>query len=157
MNATPPANNGRGTGWVAVQFVLMFLLLAAGPLWRGHWQEAWIWIPGGALLLLGAWTGIRGTRDLGAQRTPLPRPKDGGQLVTTGIYAHVRHPLYLSVISLGFAWALLWRSAPALALAVLQVAFFDLKARCEERWLREQFPDYDAYARRVKRFVPRLY
>lgn len=157
MNATPPANTERGTGWVAVQFALMFLLLAAGPFCRGQWAGVGTWIPGGGLLLLGAWTGMRGSRDLGAQRTPLPRPKDDGQLVTTGIYAHVRHPLYLSVIALGFAWALLWRSAPALAMAVLQVPFFDLKARCEERWLRKQFPDYDAYARRVKRFIPRLY
>jgi protein-S-isoprenylcysteine O-methyltransferase Ste14 len=35
--------------------------------------------------------------------------------------------------------------------------FFDLKARREERWLRERFADYDDYARRVKRFIPGFY
>ena len=155
MNSTP--HQIRGTGWVVVQFALMLAILAAGPLWRAQWSGGWTWVMGGALLLLGAWAGLRGDRDLGAQRTPFLQPKDDGQLITTGIYARVRHPLYLSVIALGFAWALLWRSGPALALAMLQLPFFDLKARREERWLRERYAGYDDYARRVKRFIPGLY
>ena len=115
-------------------------------------------LAGGALFIaLSALTGLLGKRDLGANRTPFPRPKDDARLVTTGIYARVRHPLYLSVICLGFGWALLWRSWPALALAAVQILFFDAKARREERWLSTQFPDYTAYARRVKRFIPSLY
>ena len=106
-------------------------------------------LAGSVLLLVGGWAGLRGNSDLGAQRTPFPRPKDESQLITTGLYARVRQPLYLSVIALGFAWALLWRSAPALGLALLQVPFFDLKARREERWLRERHAGYDDYARRV--------
>ena len=150
---TPSSKVGRGTDWVVAQSALMFATLAAGPLWRAQWPGAWTWPLGGALLVVGAWTGVRGVRDLGMQRTPFPRPKDDGQLVTTGIYARVRHPLYLSVIVLGLAWAVLWRSVPALVLAAVQVPFFDLKARCEERWLRGLFAGYDDYARRVKRFV----
>ena len=157
VNSTPPTNAERGTGWVVVQFALMFALLAAGPLWPAQWLAGWTWTLGGALLLLGAWAGLRGNRDLGGQRTPFPRPQADGQLITTGIYARVRHPLYLSVIALGFAWALLWRSGPALAVAALQVPFFDLKARREERWLRQCFAGYDDYSRRVKRFIPGFY
>jgi protein-S-isoprenylcysteine O-methyltransferase Ste14 len=112
----------------------MLAIFAAGPLWRAQWSGWWTWAMGGALLLPGAWAGLRGSRELGAQRTPFPQPRDDGQLITTGIYARVRHPLYISVIALGFAWALLWRSEPALALAALQMPFFDLKARREERW-----------------------
>ena len=33
----------------------------------------------------------------------------------------------------------------------------DAKARVEERWLSGQYPEYDAYARRVRRFLPWLY
>ena len=157
VNSTPPTNAEHGTGWVVVQFALMFAILAAGPLWRAQWSGWWTWAMGGALLLPGAWAGLRGSRDLGAQRTPFPQPKDDGQLITTGIYARVRHPLYLSVIALGFAWALLWRSGPALALAVLQMPFFDRKARREERSLRERHASYDDYARCVKRFIPGFY
>jgi protein-S-isoprenylcysteine O-methyltransferase Ste14 len=153
---TEPAG-ARGSSWVVVQFILMFALLAAGPLWRAQWNSSAGMAVGGALLLLSAWLGLRGKRDLGTHRTPFPRPKDDAQLVTSGLYAHVRHPLYAAVIALGFAWALLWQSWPALAIATLQVLFFDAKARREERWLRERFPDYDRYRRRVKRFIPGVY
>lgn len=156
MNTTPLENN-RGTSWVVAQFSLMFTVLVVGPLWRAQWSGWWNWALGGGLLLLGAWAGVRGARDLGRHRTPFPRPKEDGQLVTTGIYALMRHPLYLAVMALGFAWALLWASGPALLLACLQVPFFDAKARREERWLRERYPGYEDYARRVKRFVPGLY
>jgi protein-S-isoprenylcysteine O-methyltransferase Ste14 len=157
MRSPSSHSQKRGTGWVVVQFALMAAILAAAPLRQGDWSGWWSWALGGVLLGLGAWVGVRGGRDLGDQRRPFPRPKDGGRLVTTGIYGRVRHPLYLSVILLGFAWALLWRSGPALAPACLQVLFLDAKARREERWLRDQFAEYAAYARRVKRFIPGLY
>ena len=157
MTANPNFTGSRGIAWVVVQFALMFALLAAAPLWRGQWSGDWTWVPGVVFLMVGAWAGIRGERDLGKHRTPFPRPKGDGELITTGVYARVRHPLYLAVIALGFAWAVLWRSWPALALGMAQVPFFDAKARREERWLRERFADYAAYARRVKRFIPGIY
>lgn len=156
MSAAQPKSD-RGTGWVVAQFSLMFAVLVAGPLWRAQWSGWWSWALGGGLLLLGAWAGVRGERDLGRHRTPFPRPKDDGQLVTTGIYARMRHPLYLAVIALGFAWALFWSSTPALVTAILQVPFFDAKARREERWLRERFSGYEDYQRRAARFIPGLY
>jgi protein-S-isoprenylcysteine O-methyltransferase Ste14 len=148
---------GRGGTWVVAQFALMIAGMAAGPIWREQWHGWPAFAAGIVLLLLGVWLGMRGKRDLGLNRTPFPQPKQDGQLITTGIYARLRHPLYASVIALGFAWALLWRSWPALGLAVAQVLFFDAKARREERWLRERFPDYTAYTRGVKRFIPGLH
>ena len=41
----------------------------------------------------------------------------------------------------------------ALALAPL----LDAKARREERWLRQQFPEYSVYEQQVRRFVPWLF
>ena len=142
MTPTSSTHAGRGTGWVVVQFALMAALLMAGPVYRATWSGGWTWPLAGALLAIGAWAGILGKRDLGAQRTPYVAPKDDGCLVTTGIYARVRHPLYLGVITLGFSWALLWRSGPALALAALQIPFLDLKARREEHCLRERYAGY---------------
>lgn len=147
----------RGGIWVVAQFALMFAGLAAGPIWRASWNGWPTFAAGIFLLLVGAWLGLRGQHDLGAHRTPFPQPKEDGRLIMAGIYARLRHPLYASVIALGFAWALLWRSWPALGLAMVQILFFDAKARREERWLRERFSDYAAYAQRVKRFIPGLY
>ena len=134
---------------VAAQFAMMLALLVAGPLWHGQCPGKAALAIGGALVLAGAWLGIAGVRVLGMNRTPFPEPKPGSQLITTGIYARVRHPLYASVIALGFGWAMLWSSGPALALAAAQVVFFYGKARFEERLLRERFAEYADYTRRV--------
>jgi protein-S-isoprenylcysteine O-methyltransferase Ste14 len=55
-----------------------------------------------------------------------------------------------------FGWALIWQSGSSLLAALALVPFFHAKARREERWLREMFPGYTDYARRVPRFVPRF-
>ncbi len=157
MKTDDDDSSARGSGWVATQFALAAAGLSAGPLWHSQWTGAASFAGGVLFIALSALTGLLGKRDLGANRTPFPRPKDDARLVTSGIYARVRHPLYLSVICLGFGWALLWRSWPALALAAAQIPFFDAKARREERWLSAQFSDFAAYARRVKRFIPGVY
>jgi len=48
-------------------------------------------------------------------------------------------------------------SVIALIVAVIYVPFYDLKSRREEAWLREQYPQYPAYAARTKRFIPYVY
>jgi protein-S-isoprenylcysteine O-methyltransferase Ste14 len=58
------------------------------------------------LLGYAAWMGLGGVRSLGGNLTPLPAPREGGELVATGIFARVRHPLYASVMAMGFGWAL---------------------------------------------------
>jgi protein-S-isoprenylcysteine O-methyltransferase Ste14 len=61
------------------------------------------------------------------------------------------------LIALSFGWAYLWDSGRGVALALIQAVLLDIKARREERWLREKFPDYDEYAVKVRRLIPWLY
>jgi protein-S-isoprenylcysteine O-methyltransferase Ste14 len=46
---------------------------------------------------------------------------------------------------------------PGVALALLQAVLLYAKARREERWLREEFPDYNRYAAKVSRLIPGIY
>lgn len=146
--------------WVALQSVLLLALVVAGPWFRLAEAEGFnlgVFIVSGGLFLIGAVLGVLGVRHLGRNRTPYPQPLAEARLVTTGVYAWVRHPLYASLIYAGLGWAGIWHSTPALVIAVINVVFFDAKARCEERWLRAKFPEYAEYVRRVKRFLPRVY
>ena len=152
-----PGFRQRGGGWVLIQFILLFAILGLGPWQRSGWENGFTLALGLTLLSVSALTGLTGVRDLGGNRTAFPQPNDNAPLITTGIYGWMRHPLYVSVMAFSFAWALLWASTAALAAAVASAIFLDLKARHEERLLREKFPDYDTYARRVKRFVPGIY
>jgi protein-S-isoprenylcysteine O-methyltransferase Ste14 len=94
---------------------------------------------------------------LGVAWTALPRPVAGGQLATRGLYGVVRNPIYDAVILLGVGGSFATGSVVGLVLSVVLAAFFDLKVRREEAWLRERYAGYDDYAHRVKRFIPAIY
>jgi protein-S-isoprenylcysteine O-methyltransferase Ste14 len=147
----------RGGLWVLSQGVLLSVAIVGGILWRNQWPSLLITLCGAGLLLLGAGCGVAGLITLGRNLTPFPKPSARAALVTTGIYRLIRHPLYTAVFCGSVGWALVWRSWPALLAALALAPFFDAKARREEGWLRQQFPEYAGYERRVRRFVPWLY
>lgn len=135
----------------------MLATLTAAPVWPGDWRGWATTLAAVLLTAIGAVFGISGVAVLRGNRTTFPEPRPTGRLVRSGIYGIVRHPLYVSVISLSLAWALWWRSTPGLALALAGTLFLDAKARHEEKRLRQRFPDYRDYARGVKRLIPWLY
>ncbi len=78
-------------------------------------------------------------------------------LATTGPYAYTRNPLYLGSLLIGIGFAVAARSW--WVGAVLVVMFFAIYVpviRGEEKFLREKFPEFDEYAQRVPRMLPRL-
>ena len=147
----------RGGLWVLGQGLLLCVVVGGGILCRDQWHRFALTIGGVSFLVIGAVCGVAGTVSLGRNLTPFPRPSTGASLVQTGIYGLIRHPLYTAVFSGSVGWALVWRSWPALAAALALAPLFDAKARREERWLREQFPEYATYERRVRRFIPWVY
>ena len=96
-------------------------------------------------------------RELGASLTALPRPREGAVLVESGVYAHVRHPIYASLILGCLGWGAATRSLPSVVAALLLTLFLDAKARREERWLAERYPSFAAYRTRTRRFLPGIY
>lgn len=154
---TPHIAVGGRTAWVFWQMLLLAALAILAPWMRGRWPPALSFGLGAVFMLYAAWTGLSGVRHLGRNRTPLPEPRAGGELVTTGIYALLRHPLNAGMMSMGFGWALLWSSAAGLALALALTLFLHAKTRLEERLLRARFAGYADYARRVPRYLPRSF
>ena len=147
----------RGGLWVVGQSVLLCAVLAGGILGRNQWQNLTLTLGGAFLLLIAAGCGWAGAVSLGRNLTPFPKPSASSTLVQTGIYGLIRHPLYTAVFCGSLGWALVWRSWPALLAALALAPLFDAKARWEERWLRQQFPEYSSYEQRVRRFVPWFY
>ena len=154
-----PSLGPRGEGWVLIQGVLLVVVAAAGwslgPDWSGPLRLAGI-VVGIVLIMGGIVLAIRGVVDLGGAMTPLPRPREGAELVETGAYALVRHPIYGGLILAAFGWAIVQASIVAVALAVALAAFFRLKSAREEAWLEQRFPTYVAYRARTRRLIPWL-
>jgi protein-S-isoprenylcysteine O-methyltransferase Ste14 len=147
----------RGGWWVFGQSVLMTAAVGAGVGWHDQWHSVIVFGIGMGLLVAAGVVGVLGVIHLGKNRTAYPRPLANSKLVQTGVYGLMRHPLYTSVVVATLGWGLVWASGPSVILAVALGVYFDAKARSEERWLRERFPAYADYARRVKRFIPGLY
>lgn len=83
--------------------------------------------------------------------------KKNAELTVTGPYAHTRNPLYLGSMLIAFGFALAARSIwIAVVLAALFLALYLPVIRSEEQYLRSVFPDFDSYAARVPRLLPRL-
>jgi protein-S-isoprenylcysteine O-methyltransferase Ste14 len=147
----------RGGGWVIGQFLFLVPIVHLGVMGLQQPAIPLLRVCGLVFLGISALCGISGTIALGRHLTPFPKPVAQGRLVRRGIYALMRHPLYTAVMSATAGWSLFCQSWPALAVSGVLAVFLDAKARREERWLREQFPEYADYQRRVRRFIPWIY
>ena len=147
----------RGGLWVIIQAVILAIVVVMAPLCGAYWHAPFLRILGLMLAVGASALGIKGTVDLGRNLTPFPKPGESTRLVQQGIYRYLRHPLYAAVFCGALGWAMLWQSWVALIAALALGPFFDAKARREERWLRQQFPEYAIYEQRVRRFIPLIY
>jgi len=128
----------------------------SGPLFQLVFPPTWTlyWI-GTGLLVAGLAFSIWARVTLGRNWSGVVTVKENHELVQTGPYRLVRHPIYtgLLVALLGSAVAQdRWSSL--LAVALIFVSFW-IKLLREEAWMRETFgTKYDAYCERTRRLVP---
>jgi protein-S-isoprenylcysteine O-methyltransferase Ste14 len=108
-------------------------------------------------IVVGIAIALAGGVRLGRNLTPLPTPTSTAVLRSDGIYRWIRHPIYAGVMYAVFGISFATSSATRGFLALAIVLFFHIKTNYEERRLIARFPEYEAYRRRVKRFVPLLY
>lgn len=147
----------RGEVWVVIQvllFALFILTPQAGPAWPAPTAFR---IAGAAVIAGGIAVLYNSVVALGKSLTPFPRPLPTAELVTTGAYRLVRHPIYFGVLLAALGISLLTLSPLRLVLTLLLGVFFDRKATREERWLVDRYPGYPAYQARVRKLVPYLY
>lgn len=118
------------------------LLFAPGAVGIGL---GWLLIAAGAIPVL------LGHLQLGR---PTHMPAVGDALMDSGMYAHVRHPIYSGGLVMFLGMALLRPSLPWLLACLLAIGFFAVQSRLEEIDLLQRVPGYREYMARVPRFVP---
>jgi protein-S-isoprenylcysteine O-methyltransferase Ste14 len=138
--------------------LLAWLILISLDAVRFHWSPLPIWLQGvGALTLLGSFYMLFLTfRENSFLSTVVRVQADRGQtVVSTGPYAHVRHPMYAAILVFMVGTSLLLGSGYGLLLAPLVLVILARRAALEERTLREALPGYSAYLTRVRyRLIP---
>ena len=129
------------------------------PPLRGPWlPEARGFVIAGLLLqtaglLLALWA--RG--NLGRNWSARVETKVDHQLVRSGPYRLIRHPIYTGLTLFALGYSLIWTSMAALVATAALFVELDMKSRREERWLQEKFDGYGHYKMRVRRLIPFVY
>lgn len=152
----------HGEYWVVAQGVLIvgFVLLPIYQPFGLHVPFALIYftLPIALILIIGSiLLFVRGLSDLGSSLTPLPQPRADGNLVQTGVYSVVRHPLYSAILLAMAAWAVLQLSLTHGIGAIAAFLFFNAKAKREEIWLQAKYSEYADYRQQVKKLIPWVY
>lgn len=83
-----------------------------------------------------------------------PKLKEGCQLVTTGAYNYIRHPMYTSVILMMLAVLVASPDLIELLLFIMLIAVLVLKAKREEKLWCGHDAAYVDYQKRTKLFIP---
>jgi protein-S-isoprenylcysteine O-methyltransferase Ste14 len=126
-----------------------FLPAATGPLWNGI---------GAVLVVVGLLFTVWAREHLGRNWSDVVTIKVDHELVTSGPYRVVRHPIYTGLLVAFLGQALArgeWRGLLAVALALWA---FWRKSQVEERLMREQFGTaYEEYSQRVAALVPLIF
>lgn len=94
---------------------------------------------------------------LGRNWSPWPAVKEHHELVTTGPYAYVRHPIYTGIMLAALGTALLGTIFGIVMFIGISISFA-LRIGKEEKLMLELFPrHYPEYQKRTKRLVPLLW
>jgi len=111
------------------------------------------WI-GAALTAIGIGFAIWARVNLGRNWSSRPAMKEHHELVTTGPYAYVRHPIYSGIMLAALGTAIM-SSIFGVGMFIFISIAFALRLNKEEQIMLELFPDqYPEYQKRTKRLVP---
>jgi protein-S-isoprenylcysteine O-methyltransferase Ste14 len=124
------------------------------PLWPPGLWPFWL---GAALTVAGILFAVWAREHLGRNWSRSVTIKQGHELIVTGPYAVVRHPIYTGILAGFLGMAIAISQVRGFIVFVLIFLVFRVKLRMEEEWMRSQFGEtYAAYARRTAALAPYL-
>src|SRR5262245_23283041 len=162
-NLSSGVREARGNRWVLPLFGIIGFLNAYLPAYTDR-KELWTidgdtirWL-GVALFAAGGTLRIWPVFVLGERFSGLVAIQPGHTLVTTGVYAVIRHPSYLGLLINSLGWSLGFRSGVGVILTMLLIPPLLARISAEENLLRDEFGDeYNAYRSHTWRLIPGIY
>lgn len=140
--------------------ILPGVYVATGfPRWADYPAQPWQVVVGLIFFLVSLWVFRRSHKDLGHNWSITLEIRQKHQLVVTGLYAVIRHPMYTSFLLMALGQALLLSNwiAGLSGLAGFAVLYFQ-RVNEEERMMLETFGgEYGAYTKTTKRIIPYIY
>lgn len=143
--------------------LILILLLMNAPAWFDDPFStvhllSWALLIGSIVPALGGYLTLRqrGNPAAGARLETNLAFENTGRLITTGMYRHIRHPMYASLLMLAWGTFLKDPGMLGLGLAVLASGVLVVTARVEETENVERFgEEYEEYVKSTPMFFPR--
>ena len=117
----------------------------------------YVQLSGACIVLIGYINLQRAFVNLGDNYSPLFDAYIPFNIVTSGAYRIIRHPIYLYNLFISFGLAVSSLSALVLINAIIGLVFVLKAIQLEEIYLAEQFSQYGTYLKRSWRLIPYLY
>lgn len=132
------------TIWIADSFVFKYSTFLT------QYISNYIRVPIALIVLvisgLLAWTGLK---------IIFGETREEPQVITTGVFSIVRHPIYLSLILLYLGFILLSLSLLSVLVWILIIVFYYMISRYEEKLLIQRFGSaYEEYKKKVPMLLP---
>jgi protein-S-isoprenylcysteine O-methyltransferase Ste14 len=149
-----------GFGYVRlIVAIVAFVLLSptsSGPFGRKLLPQAdWIVMLSAVFSILGVTIAIVARRKLAGNWSSGVVFREDHELIQSGLYRYVRHPIYSGIILMALGTALVQGTLGTMLFFLLVLAFMGYKAKQEEELLTTHFPnEYPAYKTRTKRIIP---
>jgi protein-S-isoprenylcysteine O-methyltransferase Ste14 len=125
------------------------------PLWRASFWPFWL---GAALTVSGLLFAVWAREHLGRNWSRSVSIKQDHELITTGPYAVLRHPIYTGTLAGFVGLAVALSEVRGFVVVVLFFLVFWAKLSKEEKWMRSQFGEtYAKYVHRTAALVPYLF
>ena len=167
LELTPFRPGVRPVGWQRAGLVLLFLTAVSLVFFLSYADRHsiltfsefdFVRYIGLAFYAGGNAVSIVALRALGKQYSGYVTLQEDHQLVDTGIYATIRHPIYLRILLVTAGLPLIFRSWLFLPVFVLGALFVRYRIGQEEKLLAEVFGErFHSYAVRTRRLIPYLY
>lgn len=154
-------NSIVATGTMLLFFFLMYLCIRFGwgrttPEWES--VRMGVALVGMVIVVFGAAFNIWGRLHLGGNWANQIRIYKTHQLITSGPYRFVRHPLYASLVWMFYGAALVYANfLVCVATTLIFLPFMVYRARQEETLLAAVFPEYGKYRQTTGMLFPKLF
>ena len=151
INAVP----SRDKFYVALQ-LLLFILYAL-PVSVGSFRIGYnLKLLCAIAMIIGGFTIIISLFQLRNQLSPFPSPRQRHQLIQSGLFKYVRHPIYSGILFFVVGFAAFQESVFKLIISLLLGVLFYLKSNYEEKLLTKIYKEYKDYKRRTGKFLPKF-
>ena len=135
---------------VSFQVICLIYILATGPLLPTGYLLLFAFL---ASLLFGLWA----IMEMKFRFNVFPDLRKGSELVISGPYSLVRHPMYTSVLISSLCLVINNFTSSRLTVWILLFAVLIIKSHIEDRILSSSFESFQVYRNRTSRLIPYIF